>query len=75
MHLRKLLKEILNLYLVYEEAKNRFWKEGQIIIGFENTVAGVRSLEKVTRCIYHVGLTKEDVYSLFELIEELAITL
>ena len=48
----------------YEEAKNRFWKEGQKIIGFENTVVGLRSLEKVTRCIYHVGLTKEDVYSI-----------
>ena len=47
----------------YEEAKNRFWKEGQIIIGFENTVMGLRSLEKVTRCIYYVGLEKkEDVY-------------
>jgi len=48
----------------YEEAKNRFWKEGQRIIGFENTVAGLRSLEKVTRCIYYVGSTKEDVYSI-----------
>jgi hypothetical protein len=46
----------------YEEAKNRFWKEGQKIIGFENTVAGLRSLEKVTRCIYYVGFTNEDAY-------------
>ena len=47
----------------YEEAKNRFWKEGQTIIGFENTLAGLRSLEKVTRCIYYVGLEKkEDVF-------------
>jgi dTDP-4-dehydrorhamnose reductase len=47
----------------YEEAKNRFWKEGQIIIGFENTLIGLRSLEKVTRCIYYVGLEKkEDVF-------------
>jgi dTDP-4-dehydrorhamnose reductase len=48
----------------YEEAKNRFWKEGQKIIGFENTIAGLRSLENVTRCIYHIGSTKEDVYSI-----------
>jgi dTDP-4-dehydrorhamnose reductase len=47
----------------YEEAKNRFWKEGQTIIGFENTLIGLRSLEKVTRCIYYVGLEKkEDVF-------------
>ena len=48
----------------YEEAKNRFWKEGQMIIGFENTVAGLRSLEKVSRIIYYIGSTKEDVYSI-----------
>ena len=48
----------------YEEAKSRFWKQAQAqtIIGFENTLGGVRSLEKVTRCIYYVGLSKEDVY-------------
>ena len=48
----------------YEEAKNRFWKAGQKIIGFENTVAGLRSLEKVTRGIYYVGFTNEDAYSI-----------
>jgi S-adenosylmethionine synthetase len=47
----------------YEEAKNRFWKEGQTIIGFENTLMGLRSLEKVTRCIYYLGVEKkEDVF-------------
>ena len=47
----------------YEEAKNRFWKEGQAIIGFENSLTGLRSLEKVTRCIYYLGLSKkEDIY-------------
>jgi len=48
----------------YEEAKSRFWKEAQAqtIIGFENTLGGLRSLEKVTRCIYYVGVSKEDVY-------------
>jgi beta-phosphoglucomutase-like phosphatase (HAD superfamily) len=47
----------------YEEAKNRFWKEGQTIIGFENTLTGLRSLEKVSRCIYYVGVEKkEDVF-------------
>ncbi len=47
----------------YEEAKSRFWKEGQTIIGFENTLAGLRALEKITRCIYYIGVTKkEDVY-------------
>lgn len=46
----------------YEEAKSRFWKQGQTIIGFENTSAGLRSLQKVTQCIYYIGSTKEDVY-------------
>ena len=47
----------------YEEAKNRFWIEGQTIIGFENTLAGLRSLEKITRIIYYVGSAKkEDVF-------------
>ena len=48
----------------YEEAKNRFWKEGQTIIGFENTTVGLQSLIAVTRCIYYVGSTKADVYSI-----------
>jgi dTDP-4-dehydrorhamnose reductase len=47
----------------YEEAKNRFWKEGQTIIGFENTLGGLRSLETITRIIYYMGLAKkEDVF-------------
>jgi dTDP-4-dehydrorhamnose reductase len=47
----------------YEEAKNRFWKQEPYIIGFENTLGGVLSLEKVTRCIYYIGLAKnKDIY-------------
>jgi beta-phosphoglucomutase-like phosphatase (HAD superfamily) len=47
----------------YEEAKNRFWKQEPYIIGFENTLSGLRSIEKVTRCIYYIGLAKnEDIY-------------